>query len=361
MAQSPWNNPGVVLMLSPLSQIPAHPEKWLPKFNPEAGMLEEEHINNFMLSINLNGVTNEDVVVRLFPYTLQGTTGPWYFSLPFGSITSWDIFQEQFLTKFGDDRSTATLINDLSNLRTESREPIKYFNLRFNKILNKIPTASQPSEEVRSEWYITALPSNLAIFVDRANKTTLVENMKEAIAVEKHIMVLEKKNAMEERKSKKVLFKEDPKKKQPKDPFDLEGLQKVLKTISNEMVDIKKQEAETSSNKPYRPFKRNPSTDSKPTNVISNDVSEEEEEEEEENITEEHTDEEEVVELQGMWDFILLDEEDQEAFPVSTHSRNQRDPLQPTPKPKSASSMTKDKVVAKKTSPKATQTSLVQT
>jgi len=63
MAQSPWNNPRAVLMPPPLSPILAHPEKWLPKYNPEAGMLAEEHINNFMLSINLNGVTNEDVVV----------------------------------------------------------------------------------------------------------------------------------------------------------------------------------------------------------------------------------------------------------------------------------------------------------
>jgi len=148
MAQNPWSNPGAVLMPTSLSQLPTHPEKWLPKFNPEAGMLVEGHINKFMLSINLNGVANEDDVVRLFPYTLQGAAGSWYFSLPSKSITSWDIFQEKLLTKFGDDRSTMTLINDLSNLKTETREPIKDFNLRFNKILNKIPTASKPSEEV---------------------------------------------------------------------------------------------------------------------------------------------------------------------------------------------------------------------
>jgi len=123
------------------------------------------------------------------------------------------------------------LINDLYNLRAESREPIKYFNLRFNKILNKIPTTSQPSEEVRCEWYITTLPSNIAIFADRDNKTTLSENMKEAIAVEKHVIALERKSAIEDRKSKKVNFKEDSKKKQEKYPFDLEGLQKVLKTM----------------------------------------------------------------------------------------------------------------------------------
>lgn len=111
-------------------------------------MLVEEHINNFMLSINLNGVTNEDIFIRIFPYTLQGVAESWYFSLPSKSITSWDIFQEQFLTKFGDDRSTATLINDLSNLRAESKEHIKDFNSHFNKLLNKIPNASKPSEEV---------------------------------------------------------------------------------------------------------------------------------------------------------------------------------------------------------------------
>ena len=67
--------------------------------------------------------------------------------------------------------------------------------------------------------------------------------MKEAIAVEKRIIALEKRSVIEERKSKKVTLREDSKKKQAKDPFDLEGLQKVLKTMSNEMVDIKKKVA----------------------------------------------------------------------------------------------------------------------
>lgn len=175
-----------------------------------------------MLSINLNGVMEEDVVIRLFPYTLQGAVGSWYFSLPPMSINSWDAFQEQFLTKFRDDRSTATLINDLSNLKSESKEPIKDFKSRFNKLLNKIIVTSKPSEEIWNEWYISALPSNIANFIDRAAKPTLVENMKEAIAMEKRILALENKNAIEERKSKKVTFRDDLKKKVVKDPYDME-------------------------------------------------------------------------------------------------------------------------------------------
>jgi len=236
----PWTRSGAVNMPAPLHALPDAPEKWLPKFNPDDGTQAEEHINNFMLAVNLKGVTEQDVVVRLFPYTLQGSAGSWYFSLPSGSITSWNTCQEQFLTKYGDDRSLATLINDLSNLRIEHREPIKEFNARFNKLLNKIPTASKPSEQIRSEWYITALPATIAIFVDRARKPTLAENMKEALDVEKCINALEKKAALEDRKAKKVSFKDDSKKKTPKDPYDMEGLQKVLKTLSNEMIDIKK-------------------------------------------------------------------------------------------------------------------------
>ena len=50
-------------------------------------------------------------------------------------------------------------------------------------------------------------------FVDRAVKLTFAENMKEALAVEKCIIALEKKVALEDRKSKKVSFKDDSKKK----------------------------------------------------------------------------------------------------------------------------------------------------
>ena len=90
--------------------------------------------------------------------------------------------------------------------------------------MNKIPTAYKPSEKIRSEWYITTLPSNIAIFVDRAAKPTLAKNMKKTFAIEKHIIDLEKKVALEDRKSKKVSFKDDSKKKTPKDPYDMEGL-----------------------------------------------------------------------------------------------------------------------------------------
>jgi len=244
----------------------------------------------------------------------------------------------------------ATLNNDLANLRVECKESIKEFNSRFNKHLNKNPTASKPSEQIRSEWYITALQSNIAIFVDMATKPTLAENMKEALSVEKHIISLEKKAALEDRKSKNVSFKDDSKKKTPKDPYDMEDLQKVLKTMSNEMVEIKKQVAETSTKRPFRNFKK---PEPKPPNAISNADSDPEEDEEDETVlSSEEPEQEETVECHGMWDLILPNsntENEQEAFPVTTRSKGTLEPLQATSKKRNAgSTTTKEKVPVKK-------------
>jgi len=90
----PWSNLGAVKMPVLLSQLPVLPKKWFHKFNPDNVELTEEHINNFMLSINLNGVIEKDIVVRLFPYTLQGVARSWYFSLPTGSNNNQDTFQD---------------------------------------------------------------------------------------------------------------------------------------------------------------------------------------------------------------------------------------------------------------------------
>ena len=180
--------------------------------------------------------------------------------------------------------------------------------------------------------------------------------MKEALSVEKRIISMKNKSSQEDRKSKKVSFENDSKKKPPKYPFDVQGLQKVLKTMTNEMVDIKKKVAEKSNaKKTFRSFKRNQSSSSQPPNTISNvefDLEIEDEETEEE-----ETEEEEVVELNGMWDFILPNEEQQEDFPVTTRSKGPTEVSQPSQKKKKSMPSSKDKSINKKSSSKVSQPS----
>lgn len=105
------------------------------------------------------------------------------------------------------------------------------------------------------------------------------------------MLALENKTPVEENKpAKKITFKDEPKKKGTKDPFDMEGLQKVLKKISNEVVDLKKQVAENSSSKIYfisfKRTKQSPPPSQSPTQTLATYEDGEEEEKEEVQSTE---------------------------------------------------------------------------
>ncbi|MDO5304888.1 MAG: retrotransposon gag domain-containing protein [bacterium] len=206
------------------------------------------------------------MVCRLFPITFQGEAATWYFSLDQGSITNWVDFETLFLKKFGDDKTPAALVRDLSRIRAEHNEPIKKFNQRFLNLRNKIPLVSRPAESVIIEFYTAALPSSMAMWVKRAAKTTLNDNFAEAIQVEKDQDSLKDTSSSENKKSdfskKKVESSSKPssdKKEKEHDPYEFDSLKNVIKKLSNEIVDLKKNSGEGPSNRGYyRPPFRKP-------------------------------------------------------------------------------------------------------
>ena len=50
--------------------MPKHPKKLFPKFDLDDDTLPENHINKFMLSMNIMNVQHEYVACRLFYFTL---------------------------------------------------------------------------------------------------------------------------------------------------------------------------------------------------------------------------------------------------------------------------------------------------
>ena len=118
----------------------------------------------------------EDVVCRLFPYTFEGKAFPWCFSLPEGSITSWNQFHIVVLEKFGEDKTPAVLVLELSLIRMDGKEKIKDFNHHFLTLKNKIPVESRPPKGVVVEFYTSSLPQMIAMFVKKTRKVTLQDN-----------------------------------------------------------------------------------------------------------------------------------------------------------------------------------------
>ena len=108
-----WLTINALANLGPQNPLPKHPEKLLPKFDPDDDILPETHINKFMFSMNIMNVQHEYEACKLFGFTLQGKASSWFFNIPSGSITSWQQFENEFITQFGDDKTLGTLFLEL--------------------------------------------------------------------------------------------------------------------------------------------------------------------------------------------------------------------------------------------------------
>ena len=76
----------------------------------------------------LRKVVREYVVCRFFAYSFEGKYSTSYFSLEFGSINSWDEFENLFLQKCRDDNTPEYMVMDLSSLRIKGKERVKEFD-----------------------------------------------------------------------------------------------------------------------------------------------------------------------------------------------------------------------------------------
>ena len=128
---------------------------------------------------------HKDLICRLFTYTFIGKASTWFFSLSTGSITSWKQFKTTFITQFGDDKTYGVLFLELSRINFSKNENIKDFNQRFINILNWI--SDKPAKLVHIEFYTVALPPLVEMLVKGKEKRTLVENILEAIKLEKYL------------------------------------------------------------------------------------------------------------------------------------------------------------------------------
>jgi hypothetical protein len=73
-------------------------------------------------------VEHEDVMCKLFPYTFEGKSSTWYFSLLQASITRWNNFETTLINKFGNEKSPTTWVLDISRIKMEEKEKVKYLN-----------------------------------------------------------------------------------------------------------------------------------------------------------------------------------------------------------------------------------------
>ncbi|KAI4325824.1 hypothetical protein MLD38_031187 [Melastoma candidum] len=75
------------------------------------------HIASFLEicdTFKSNGVSDDVIRLRLFPFSLRNKAKAWLYSLSPGSITTWDDLAREFLTKFFPPMKTVKLRRDIT-------------------------------------------------------------------------------------------------------------------------------------------------------------------------------------------------------------------------------------------------------
>jgi hypothetical protein len=167
------------------------------------------------------------------------------------------------LEKFGDDKSPEVLVMELSILEMNPKEKVKEFNQIFLTLKNKIHANSMSVESLSFAYYTKALHNNIAIWIKRSKKNTLLEDFKEASQIEKHILRLKDNLSSEAEttsssKKKIEILTRPPQTKTQQEILDLESLQKSFQKLSNQVIDLKRSVEEASKSKEIfkPPFKK---------------------------------------------------------------------------------------------------------
>ncbi|KAJ4717074.1 Retrotransposon gag protein [Melia azedarach] len=117
------------------------------QFNGLAHEDPNAHITNFLEicdTFRHNGVSDDVVKLRLFPFSLRDKAKSWLSSLPPGTITTWDDLAQKFLAKFFPPAKTAKLRNDIATFTQFDGESLYEAWERYKEMMRRCPHHGLP-------------------------------------------------------------------------------------------------------------------------------------------------------------------------------------------------------------------------
>ncbi|KAL2251031.1 UNVERIFIED_CONTAM: hypothetical protein Sindi_2225400 [Sesamum indicum] len=108
----------------------------LPTFRGLTGENPHKHLKKFHVvcsGMQPQGISEEQVKLRAFPFSLADQAKDWLYFLPSGSITRWNDLKRQFLEKYFPASRATTIRKEISGIRQFAEESLlKYWGSSIN-------------------------------------------------------------------------------------------------------------------------------------------------------------------------------------------------------------------------------------
>jgi len=133
------------------------------------------HVSRFLdmcQNFTCPGISEDAIILRLFPLTLRDTALEWLDSLPVASITTWNDLGHKFCTKFFSPAKVARVRRDISIFSQNEAESFDKAWNRFKGMLRKCPQHGYDKKE-QIKYFYWGLTPTFRSMVDSSSNGSL--------------------------------------------------------------------------------------------------------------------------------------------------------------------------------------------
>nr|XP_027067750.1 uncharacterized protein LOC113693401 [Coffea arabica] len=148
----------------------------LPSFHGLPGEEPYKHLQEFDVMCNSMkppGITEEQIKMRAFPFSLKDSTKDWLYYLSPGSITTWDQLKKKFLDKYFPASRAASLRKEICRIKQHPGESFYEYCERYKNLLRRCPQ-HQISEQLVIQYFYEGLLFGDRSIIDAASGGALV-------------------------------------------------------------------------------------------------------------------------------------------------------------------------------------------
>ncbi|XP_024038240.1 uncharacterized protein LOC112498130 [Citrus sinensis] len=154
----------------------------LPTFHGLAGEDPNKHLKEFHVvcsTMKPTGVSEEQVKLMAFPFSLADSAKEWFYYLPSGTVTTWNEMRQLFLEKYFPASKAGSIRKEICGIRQYNGEPLYDYWERFKKLCASCPHHQISDQLLIQYFYESLLPMDRSM-IDAASGGALMDKTPEA-------------------------------------------------------------------------------------------------------------------------------------------------------------------------------------